>query len=258
MINEPHRISNRSELLRIYAIAIENQALLIPSKKGMSGCDLFWQHYQGFSLVVSDVTNDPISSIEAIREYESVVQLLHDALNILPMRYGTVVAASQIPKLLSERQEDFQRTLSRVSGCSEMLLRWTLPHEEESSSLAEPTGQTTIEETPIVKPATGADYLKSKFRAAMHKKRRDSLVSDAKEKVEKMLGNFVQCLQVKVMDLNNANVVAAAVQDQPILAADLLVKKAEFVEAFNIAKSIELWGNPPIVARGPLPIYSFA
>jgi len=251
-MNEPHRISNRSELLRIYAIAIENQALLMPSKKGMSGCDLFWQHYQGFSLVVSDVSDDPISSIEAIREYESVVQLLHNALDILPMRYGTVVSASQIPKLLSERQEDFQRTLSRVSGCSEMLLRWTLPHEEESSSLAEPT-----EETSIAKPATGADYLKSKFRAAMHKKRHDSLVSDAKEKVEKILGNFVQCSQVKVMDLNNSHSVSAAVQDQRILAVDLLVKKADFVEAFKIAKSIELWGNPPIVARGPLPIYSF-
>ena len=252
-MNEPHRISNRSELLRIYAIAIENQALLLPSKKGMSGCDLFWQHHQGFSLVVSDVTDDTISSIDAIREYESVVQLLHDDLDILPMRYGTVVSASQIPKLLSERQEDFQRTLSRVSGCSEMLLRWTFPSEEESSSLAEST-----EETSIAKPATGADYLKSKFRAAMHRKRHDSLVSDAKEKVETILGSFVQCSQVKVMDLNNSHSVSAAVQDQRILAVDLLVKKADFVEAFKIAKSIELWGNPPIVARGPLPIYSFA
>jgi hypothetical protein len=119
--------------------------------------------------------------------------------------------------------------------------------------LAEPP-----EETSIAKPATGADYLKSKFRAAMHRKRHDSLVSDSKEKVEKFLGNFVQCSQVKVMELKNSHGVAAAVQEQPILAVDLLVKKADFVEAFNVAKSIELWGNPPIVARGPLPIYSFA
>ncbi len=248
---------NGSKLLQIFAIAIATEPLCERTHINLSGHNLLWLPYEDFLLAVRYVTEVIPQSTESLLEYEAVVQFLHDTIDIIPMRFGTVLPASQIKSLMNDRQDQLKLALASVAGCSEMLLRWNIIEEVPIES---PKGEVfnTEHVPPVLKNKTGSDYLKKKYRDSIENKKYDYLVLEAKQKVESIVGNSIQGIIARIMDVSISSLGTSPLPKRPIVALDLLVKKDRFGDVFQIAKAIELLGKQPILVRGPLPIFSFA
>lgn len=244
---------DKSKPLQIHAIALSTVATKKAITENAFGDEIYWLLHNDFWLAVRAVSDSDNRSIEAIREYEAVVQKLHEMVDVIPMRFGTVTPQSQIPTLIDQQHDQLKRTFKRVAGCSELLLRWKIPEEKRISE--------SDSKEPIIAEGqhqTGRAYLREKYRAAIQNKRFDYLVSEAKSKVDSILGDSIAGTIAKIMNVILPSQDDSTTSTQPIIAIDLLVKKDRFDQVHDIAKNIELFGSRPVLVRGPLPIYSFA
>ena len=78
-------------------------------------------------IALSDLTPD----IARVLAYEEVIESLHRARTVIPMRYGCVFEEeSEVVRLLGRRREEYEALLGKLDGCVEMGIR-VLPGDEE-------------------------------------------------------------------------------------------------------------------------------
>jgi hypothetical protein len=94
----------------------------------LSGVDkqpVFIVSHNGLSAAVSRIDpRDPKPDITRILAYKRVVEYLHDARTVIPMRYGSILDEEyQVIRLLEEKQRYYNKLLQQIDGCVEMGIR---------------------------------------------------------------------------------------------------------------------------------------
>lgn len=92
---------------------------------GVDGKKVSLLHEDGlaaaFSLV-DDACDTP--ELSRVKAYAAVIEALHRACTVLPMRYGCLLPSeTHLAALLRERREEFLARLDEVQGCVEMAIR---------------------------------------------------------------------------------------------------------------------------------------
>jgi len=79
----------------------------------------------GLAAAISEVPDSDVApTVPRLRTFAAVVEALHEAYTILPMRYGCVLPAEErVMALLRERAAEFMAALDGVEGCAEMSIR---------------------------------------------------------------------------------------------------------------------------------------
>ncbi len=242
-----------SKNFQILAIAKSTEATDKVIRSNCAPSNVTWIPYRDFWLAVRIVNEVDACSIEALKEYGAVVQELHELVDIIPMRFGTVMRGSQIPIHVDQRYEQLLHAMIRVAGCSELLIRWKIPEDAQVTTSAPPEVVSNGE-----KVSTGSEYLRKKYLISMQNRMHESLAAEAKATIESLLADSVEGVLARIMDVGQPPANGSNLAHQPILAIDLLVKKDRFRDVYEAAKDIALFESTPVSIRGPLPIYSFA
>ncbi|MGN6662961.1 MAG: GvpL/GvpF family gas vesicle protein [Solirubrobacterales bacterium] len=108
-------------MIYVYAIA---ESPSVPPVPGLGGSPLRAVGVEGLRAVVSDHERAPESNEDALWRHESVVEALMEDGDVLPMRFGMLVAdESGVQALLHARREEFESALARVRGAVELSVR---------------------------------------------------------------------------------------------------------------------------------------
>lgn len=129
---------------------------------GVLGAQLAWIVGGDLAALVSPVV-DPAAiaapSTADLLRYQGVIQQQHEDADVLPMRFGGVLAdEEEVRAHLDAQRHEYRRALARVAGCAEMGVRVLL--EAEAAAPAPRAG----EESGPAGGASGAAYLRARQR----------------------------------------------------------------------------------------------
>jgi len=127
--SEAARAASLDGPLLVYAVLAAGAGPWEAPRAGVAGRTLRRVVAGGLAAVVSRLgSGDETPDVTRALEYAAVVDALHAAGTIVPMRYGCVVAgAAALATLLQQRGAEYRRLLATVDGCAEMAVRLALP-----------------------------------------------------------------------------------------------------------------------------------
>ena len=110
--------------------------------------------HAGLAMIVGPLEGGG-SAVERMWRYEAVIESLTRGRDLLPMRYGTVLAdAAAATAQLAARRDEFARALDRVSGAAEVSVR--------AAEVTRPTDEPPISD----RSSVGVAYLETTAAAA--------------------------------------------------------------------------------------------
>lgn len=195
-------------------------------------------------------TNQENKSLDnQIRLHSSLVNELHQMVDILPFRFGVIVQESEMIELLRQNAYRYLACLESIRGYTELNLRWAVLDDSAKDQLI------PVEDLGIVK-ATGHEYLMAKLRGKQRGNRIEQELKSISDSFRHRFPSFgiktqssVGKLKVKSRDSQQENYVIAKI--------DLLVPRSEASGILSDASGLLLRSEKPTVASGPWPPYSF-
>src|SRR5689334_16078755 len=102
--------------MAVYLYAISEAHAQAPSADGLDGEPLRLVHSQRLSALVSDVRRSTREVGETeLWQHETAVEALMSTRDVLPVRFGTVLASdAEVHALLEERDDEFSSALRQV------------------------------------------------------------------------------------------------------------------------------------------------
>jgi len=154
---------------------------------GVEGCAVSLVADGGLAAAVSSAPETCATpSVPRVVEYARVVEALHEAATVLPMRYGCLAESeAEIVELLRTRRAQFLARLDELDGCAEMGLRILL---------AGPGPPLPQDLRNAAKAVSGRAYLQ-RLRACYDGRERDRAQADALIEMAKQAfaGLFRKC-----------------------------------------------------------------
>ena len=212
-----------------YLYAVCDLTARAPSCAGLRGQPLAMVRAAGLCALTSEAPPGPIGTEKDLLQHEHVVETLMGEHDLLPARFGTVLAdEAAVRELLAERREGFARALERVAGSVELGVRVMLDRQEESRAARRDDA------------ASGTEYL---LRAKRAERRAAELI----ERLDRELTPLAKDRRVR----------ARRSLLDPVRCA-YLVDRVQ-LDSFR-ARSASLADEAPdaqLVCTGPWPPYSF-
>ncbi|MFN7873877.1 MAG: GvpL/GvpF family gas vesicle protein [Pirellula sp.] len=195
-------------------------------------------------------TNQEDKSLDSqIRLHSSLVNELHQVVDILPFRFGVIIQESEMIEVLRQNANLYHACLESIRGYTELNLRWAVLDGSASDRLI------PVENRDVVK-ATGHEYLMSKLRGKQRGNRIEQELRTISDSLRHRFTSFgiktqssVGKLKVKGQDSQQEIYVIAKI--------DLLVPRLEASGILSNASGLLLRAEKPTVASGPWPPYSF-
>jgi hypothetical protein len=231
----------------IYCVLEDNRPLPADLPPGIDGHPVSLLHEADLVAVYSTVPNAfTTPSLDQAKAYGRVVNALHEARTVLPMRYGAMLETQdQVADLLRVRREQFLTNLREVEDCVEMGLRILLKTPARRGNGPGPS--------PVVPTrADGASYLLARKRHYAHV---DAFARGAAALAGKYKrafhGLFVKCKTESSLPPTSRADVA--------LASLYFLVKRRYVETFRETfRKLSSAKSERILLSGPWPPYNFA
>lgn len=186
---------------------------------------------------------------QIVRSFSDGVNHLHRFGNILPFRFGMIMSRQEWATAIESKRSFYQASLDRISGCSEINLRWAIPDSADGNQIA-----TSMK--PEQKPAKGYAYLAAKMEA----RQTQHHVEKEAETVAKQLKSLfpVDCVE-SISSVRKLNVKNTSEEDTvyTIAKVDLLVRRESVDTILKAASLLHVRSEMPTVASGPWPPFSF-
>ena len=209
----------------LYAICHTNAA--VPDARGLDGAQLRMVRADRLAALVCDCTaTSRATNEEELWEHERVVEALMEFHDLLPARFGSVLASDEaVAELLSARAQELQATLDYIAGAAELGVR-----------IAHPPVQ-----SPGASRGSGHEYFAERLRV---RERVGSLVT----RVEHSLSPLARASRIRIPTSADAAVAGAF-----LVARERVAEFAHRVDALDL----EIAGAR-VFCTGPWPVYSFS
>lgn len=200
----------------------------------------------GLAAAISRVSElDAAPSVLRLRTFAAVVQALHDACTVLPMRYGCLFRTEkEVAALLGERGPEFAAALDAVEGCAEMCVRAMVDERSRASAPA-------LSDREPARAPGGRAYL----AARQEEYARQTLSAQAATAIGERAAAVFRGLFVRYVSVYSPQ--ASVPYNAPMLSLYFLVKRPR-VETFSeIFRMLEFSEPAKLLLSGPWPPYNF-
>jgi hypothetical protein len=250
----------------LYAIvdkAAGERCTAVPLPPGVGAAPVRLLGMEGLAAAVSTIAaSEVMPTLSGALAYAKVVEALHVAHNIVPMRYGCLFENdAEVIDLLRVRAGHYIEILRRVDGCVEMGLRVSdIPDAAKTDSGRAPgapadlsTPPSAFQQQPGSKNGSlGAAYLKQRAIVYAHADRRARDVAVTVERIRTAFAG--RCVQLQI---ESAASQTALQSPRSCVSAYFLVQRSGLEDFRNAFHEFARTQRHPIVLTGPWPPYNF-
>lgn len=198
-------------------------------------------------IMKSDIRT--LSSEDTLRAFSDLLNCLHSSVDILPFRFGVVLSQPEILSSIHENEAGYIASLSRIENCSEINIRWAFPDSRLSK---------VHDSEPIDHRArrSGFNYLQQKLE---RKQKELHLLSDLKYLCSRFREQYPDAIQAAHTSVGNQRLTVEHHNEQIYVVPklDLLVRRSAVRSLLSLSNHLLLRHEPPTVASGPWPPFSF-
>jgi len=236
----------------VYCIFLENKSARIDAPPvGVEGRPTYVVANNQLAAVISAYSDNELPrDYSTILTYHTVIESLHGQLDVVPLRFGTLLdQESEVSQLLAKHGERYKKLLGELNGCVEMGIRVIL---EEMKINAESYSETYGFSLPPPS-GTGAAYLAG--RKARYDE--EALASEMEKEAIARYRTPFEGLFVNFKGQASKLPVPSTRPQTALLSLDFLVPRQSvgpFRKTYNHLKSGE---NAKMMLSGPWPPYSF-
>ena len=212
--------------------------------RGVRGGGLRRIVHGGLAAVVSPLAEPerlvPPATADLL-EYERVIRSRHAEADVVPMRFGGVLAdEGAVRAHLDAQRTAYQQALTRVAGCVELGVR---------ALLSPPPPPTSTEPTTESRSRSGADYLKARQRRYSAENR---LREQGAEWERSLLSKVAPLCREHRLELSPPR------PGEPVLCSLYFLVPRDGVSGFREAASLAMDGGPvKSTLSGPWPPFNF-
>lgn len=198
-------------------------------------------------IMKSDIPT--LSSEDTLRFFSEVLNGLHSSVDILPFRFGVVLSQPEILSSVYANEARYLANLSRIENCSEINIRWAFPESRLSKG---------HDREPIDHPArqSGFNYLQRKLE---RKQEELCLLNDLEHLRSQIREQYPDAIQASCTSVGNQRLADGhhnhTIYTVPKL--DLLARRSAVGLLLSLSNQLLLRHEPPTVASGPWPPFSF-
>jgi hypothetical protein len=228
--------------LLLYCIA-ESSSAVPGGGNGVQGGELRRMDYGELAAVVSPIAEPPrmaAPSTAELLDYERVIRSQHAIADVVPMRFGSMLAdEAAVRAHLEDQRAVYLRALKRVAGCVELGVRmW----------VSGPGRPVAPEEPPKQEPRSGADYLKALQRRY-----------SAESRLRDHCAALEQALVAKVGPLcrEHRMELSSPRPGEPVLCSVYFLVPRDKVSVFRTALPVDSGHDTPTTLSGPWPPFNF-
>lgn len=193
-----------------------------------------------------DISRDPAT----VLDYHNVIESLHNQIEVVPLRFGTVIdREEEVIHLLEKHGERYKKLLTELDGCVEIGIRVI---SEDVSINTEPRDKACARSITGC-PGAGAAYL------AERKSRYDA-ETVAREKEQEAIARHRSLFDGLFVNFKGEASQLPVVGDKPratLLSLDFLVSRRSVDSFFAVYNELKPEENAKMMLSGPWPPYSF-
>lgn len=198
-------------------------------------------------IMKSDIPT--LSSEDSLRSFGEALNGLHSSVDILPFRFGVFLSQPEILSSIVENESGYLASLSRIENCSEINIRWAFPESRLSK---------VHESEPIDHRAhqSGFHYLQQKLERKQEELR---LQSDLEHLCSQLREQYPDAIQAAHTSVGNQRLADGHHNHQVYIVPklDLLARRSAVGSLLSLSNQFLLRHEPPTVASGPWPPFSF-
>jgi hypothetical protein len=229
----------------------EKLNVLLVGMKGISGENLSVITFDKITAVVSDIkdTNIIADRSNAIK-FAEVIETLVQQFTLLPVRYGSIMEATSINKMIERNYQEFQRNLQKVENKVEYGLKVFCDSEKLKLELSAKS------EENIQKPEKPSQNIKnSVYRDYINKKHKEH---NLEELLLAYVDMIIQEITKHLEQLNPIHTFKKMESKTNIINAVFLLEKDKKEGLINIVKDIQNnYTGLNLMLTGPWPPYNF-
>ncbi|XZE19261.1 GvpL/GvpF family gas vesicle protein [Pirellulaceae bacterium SH449] len=190
-----------------------------------------------------------LTSELAVHSFSEAMNYLHASADILPVRFGVILSQQEIVSSIFENEAEYLATLNRIENCSELNIRWAIPEPTISKDSSMQVSDHRLRQS-------GGTYLRRKLE---HKRKESQVQGDLDLLYSQFRERYPDAIQNSSTSVGNLKVVDGHHGDQTYTIAklNLLVRRSAVRSLLSLSKQLLLRHEPPTVASGPWPPFSF-
>ncbi len=181
--------------------------------------------------------------------YGQIVARLHQCVDILPFRYGTVSTLAALDEQLGRNEVALDAMLNRVRDCSEINVRWVLTVDNPEFADKHVPAQTLT--------SSGAKYLRDKRRASSVDQAIQKKLYTLSDQLRGQFTTSISDANISLRALDTERAQTNAKTKAWIAGIELLVRRCWIEEVQDHLRQIRFETVRPSIVSGPWPPYSF-
>ncbi len=205
---------------------------------------------------------------EHMHLFHDAVGELHRLGDVLPFRFGTLIAADALEPFVAPQKEHFLARLDQIAGCTEINVRWAIP-AESGDQASHPAGLASrkpeSKPMPLIheksqageKSKSGLEYLRDKRQAKIKDQYAESLAAQSATDMHQRLGADCVAVRSSVRSMKVVSPTGDGERVYSLTRVDLLVRRNAHPHMMQMAWSAPLGSAKPTLVSGPWPPFSF-